>query len=99
MSGVVGAADAAGVEDLLAEHLREPDGEAGVLAAEPLVVLFEVGQVREQGLPAGRGGGGACAGGGGAGVDPGAQVVVAVKEGPVDALLTEQDQVFQQFNG
>ena len=48
---VIGAADAAGVEDLFAESFGEAGGEVGVVAAEPQVLLFEVGQVGEQRLP------------------------------------------------
>ena len=48
---------------------------------QPLVLLLEVGQVGEQGLPACGGGCRAGAGsGGGPCVDLGAQVVVAVEE-------------------
>ena len=43
------------MEDLFAEHFGEPVGELGVLAAEPLVVFAEVGQVGQQGLLAGAG--------------------------------------------
>ncbi|HUZ26493.1 MAG TPA: hypothetical protein VMV07_22285 [Streptosporangiaceae bacterium] len=97
--GFVGAPDAAGPEDFFAEYFGQPGGQVGVLPPEPLVLLAEVGQVREQGLLAGGGGCGAVSGGGGMCVDPGAQVVVTVEERPVDALLTELELEFQQFNG
>ena len=50
--GFVGASEAAGLEDLFAEDFGQPGGEVGVLLAEPLVLVSEVGQVGEQGLPA-----------------------------------------------
>jgi len=82
---VVGAPDAAGPEDLFAEYFGQPGGQVGVLSPEPLVLLAEIGQVREQGLLAGGRGGRAAGRGGGTCVDLGAQVVVTVEERPVDA--------------
>jgi hypothetical protein len=46
--GVVSAPDSASAEDLLAEYFRHPGGEVGVLLPQSLVLLPEVGKVREQ---------------------------------------------------
>ena len=80
-AGFAGVPDAAGVEDFRAEEFGQASGEALVLLSQPLVLLLEVGQVGEQGLPAR--GGGCRAGAGGCGgpcVDLGAQVMVTVEE-------------------
>jgi hypothetical protein len=74
--GIVGAPDSAGAEDLLAEYLRQPGGEVGVLLPQPPVLLPEVGKVREQGLLAGGCGCRAADGGGGPRMDLGSQVVM-----------------------
>jgi len=87
--GLVGAPDAAGLEDLFAEYFGQPGGQVGVLSPEPLVLLAEVGQVREQGLLADSRGGGAAGRGDSTCVDLGAQVVVTVEERPVDAGFSE----------
>ena len=74
--GIVAALDSAGAEDFLAEGFREAGGEVGVLLAEPLVLLAEVGEVGEQGLLAGRGGSGAGGASDGPCVNLGPEVVV-----------------------
>ena len=85
--GVVGASDSAGAEDLFAEYFRQPGCEAGVLPAEPLVLLAEVGQIGQQGLLAGGRGCRAADWIGGPCVDLGPEIVVPVEERPVNARL------------
>jgi hypothetical protein len=83
--GIVAAPDSAGAEDFLAEDFREPGGDVGVLLAEPLVLLAEVGEIGEQGLPGGGRGSGTACGSGRPCVDLGPEVVVPVEKRPVDA--------------
>jgi len=86
LAGFAGMPDAAGLEDFGAEGLGQLGSEAEVVPPQPPVLLLQVGQIGEQGLPAHGGGCRAGAGsGGGPGVDLCAQVVVTIEERPVHA--------------
>jgi len=86
---------------LFAERVGQSLFELADAAGEPEGAFVGCEQVSLQGC-AGDGGSCGCPCGGRCGsgcVDFLEQVAVPVEEGAVDALLTEQDQVFQQFNG
>ena len=86
---------------LFAEGIGQPLFELADAGAEADGAFVGGKQVGLQGC-AGDGGSCGVAGGWRCGfgrVDFLQQVAVPVEEGAVDALLTEQDQVFQQFNG
>lgn len=97
--GFVAAPDAAVSEDFVAEGFGEPAVEFGVLASEAFVLVAEVGEVGVQRSLADRRGGRAGVGCFRAGDDPGAQVMVAVEEGPVDACCAGDGGDGELFSG
>ena len=89
---------------LVAEGSGELAAESGILVGECLVALQGGGEPGVLGPVGGPLAGGDRGTGGGASgfaqlLDLVADVGLGVEPGPGDALLTEQDQVFQQFNG
>jgi hypothetical protein len=98
-AGFVGAGEAGVVEDLFTEDFGQPLGELGVLMAQAFVVFTEVGEVGQQRPVADAGAGRVRFGFGGEGEDLGAQVVVAIQERAIDALLTELKRKSAHVNG
>lgn len=87
---VVGAAESALPPRLFAEGLGESVAQLGVFPHEPVDTVMRAREIGDQGGAADRGPGGRRGGWlGGLGDDQGVQVGVPIKEGAINALLTE----------